>query len=132
MSLYIGDRILVQKVGATAGHWYEGGVHLVRKEEVGLRFHSSFEGWTKEQKYNIRFKLNRYPMRRQHQALDTVFSPDRILFPIESHIQRCGSPSLSGIRVYNRLIATNPPQLEAITSILAQKPGAAPFAIFGP
>jgi helicase MOV-10 len=131
VSLYIGDRILVQKVGATAGHWYEGGVHLVRKEEVGLRFHSSFGGWTKEQKYNVRFKLNRYPMRRQHQALDTVFSPDRILFPIESHIQRYEYPSPS-IKVYNQLIATNPPQLKAIASILAQKPGAAPFAIFGP
>ncbi|KAG2058194.1 P-loop containing nucleoside triphosphate hydrolase protein [Suillus hirtellus] len=132
-SVLTGDRILVQKHGAVEGHWYEGHVHFVQKEDVGLRFDKSFRGWSQQQRYTVRFKLNRIPMRRQHQALDTAFASDKFLFPRKAHILPLAPrPGIGPIKPFNALIATNPPQLQAVTSILLQQPGSAPFAIFGP
>ncbi|KAG1732660.1 RNA helicase [Suillus paluster] len=68
------DRFLVQKRGAAAGHWFEGHVHVVRQESVGLQFHCSFRDWSQQQRYT----------------------------------------------------------LQAVKSILLQKPGSAPFVVFGP
>jgi helicase MOV-10 len=128
-----GDRVLVQKHGAVEGHWYEGHVHFVRQASVGLRFDRSFHGWSQQQRYTVRFKLNRIPMRRQHQALDTAFASDNFLFPRKAHILPLASrPGVGPIMPFNSLIATNPPQLQAVTSILLQQPGSAPFAVFGP
>jgi len=128
-----GDRILVQKHGAVEGHWYEGHVHFVQQASVELRFNKSFHGWSAQQRYNVRFKLNRIPMRRQHQALDTAFAFDKVLFPQRAHIL----PFVSRLGVIpinptNPLIATNPPQLQAVASIVLQQPGSAPFIVFGP
>lgn len=125
-----GDRIHVQMHGNLSGQWYEGTVHFVRRESVGLRFHSSFQGWSKSQQYNIRFKLNRIPLRRAHQALDTAFTQARILLPLQSHVQP--QTMRPPFRVLNPIIATNAPQLAAVTSIVKQKPGDVPFVIFGP
>lgn len=130
----LGDRILVQKHGEVKGRWFEGHVHVVHKEEVGLRFHGSFAGWSRDQLYNVHFKLNRIPMRRQHQALDSVFSEDRVLFPLGTHIPQAAYPRQQevGIKVFNPLIGKNPPQLQAVVSIVKRAQGSVPFVIFGP
>jgi helicase MOV-10 len=131
-----GDRILIQKQGSQNGHWHEGGVHVVRKEEVGMKFHSSFRPSTRE-RFQARFKLNRYPMRRQHQALDTAFTQDRVLFPLGEHLPNAikvpGAVfSTEKVRVFNPLIAQNPPQLQAVASIMRMPAGSVPFVVFGP
>ncbi|KAF5383148.1 hypothetical protein D9615_005012 [Tricholomella constricta] len=133
-SVLVGDRILVQPKGAREGHWFEGGVHAVRKEEVNLRFDRSFRGWSRDQLYNVRFKLNRYPARRQHQALDSAFSEDRVLFPKKTHLPKGPCPRQADVRIrpINPLIGKNPPQLQAVMSIVKQPPGSLPFVIFGP
>ncbi|KAG6857049.1 hypothetical protein H0H87_010405 [Tephrocybe sp. NHM501043] len=132
-SVLVGDRILVQPKGAREGHWFEGGVHAVRKEEVNLRFNRSFRG-APGQLFNVRFKLNRYPVRRQHQALDGAFSEERVLFPEHTHIQSKAHPRQADVRLrpVNPLIGTNGPQLQAVISIVKQPPGSLPFIIFGP
>ncbi|KAG6877586.1 hypothetical protein C0993_005916 [Termitomyces sp. T159_Od127] len=133
-SVLVGDRILVQMKGSTQGHWFEGGVHAVRKEEVNLRFDRSFRGWSRDQLYNVRFKLNRYPIRRQHQALDSAFSEERVLFPEPKHLLIKTYPKQTDVRLRpaNPLIGKNAPQLQAIISIVKQPPGSPPFIIFGP
>ncbi|KAH7924376.1 P-loop containing nucleoside triphosphate hydrolase protein [Leucogyrophana mollusca] len=132
-SVLVGDRILVQKCGAAEGRWYEGGVHVVHKTEVGLRFHASFmSGWSSQQRYTVRFKLNRIPVQRQHQALDTAFAPRRVLFPSRSDMLLGQSLLAVSIKPFNGLIATNAPQLLAVTSIMRQQPGSPPFVVFGP
>ncbi|KAG1887596.1 P-loop containing nucleoside triphosphate hydrolase protein [Suillus subluteus] len=79
-----------------------------------------------QQRYNTRFKLNRIPMRRQHQALDTAFASDKFLFPQKAHISPLASrPDVGPIVPFNPLIATNPPQLQAVTSILLRQQGSA-------
>ncbi|KAJ7323066.1 P-loop containing nucleoside triphosphate hydrolase protein [Mycena albidolilacea] len=133
-SVLVGDRILVQKSGgANPGHWFEGGVHFVRKEEVGLRFHGSFRA-SPADRFNVRFKLNRHPLRRQHLALNTVYSEDRVLFPLPLHVPTTSYPTQARARlgVFNPLIATNAPQLQAVVSIVKRPPGSVPFVIFGP
>lgn len=131
---YPGDRILAQKQGSTAGHWFEGGVHFVRKEEVGLRFNASFRGMSVADRYTVRFKLNRTPLRRQHLAMDTEFTEDRVLFPLPLHVPKTPYPTQARaqIRVFNPLIAANAPQLQAVVSIVKRAPGSTPFVIFGP
>ncbi|KAF9067041.1 P-loop containing nucleoside triphosphate hydrolase protein [Rhodocollybia butyracea] len=114
-SVLVGDRIL-------ARHWCEGNVHVVRKEEVGLKFHRSFVASPSE-KFFIRFKLNRYPVRRQHQALDSAFSQDRVLFPSSSHIPRA-IPRTTAPTTYE--------VTQAVLSIIYRERGSMPFVIFGP
>ena len=127
-----GDQILVQKVGAAEGHWYQGRVHVVRQAEVGLRFHKSFGESSTTQPYNVRFKLNRIPVKRQHQAMDTVFTQDRVLFPLAAHLPSSDATGNQPIKVFNSLIQSNQPQLLAVKSIVNQTPGSPPFVVFGP
>jgi helicase MOV-10 len=116
------------------GMWYEGGVHVVRQSQVGLRFSGSFRGHTSSSLYEVHFKLNRYPIRRQHQAMDTAWTESRVLFPEDEHIRGRlrPDPDRHPLRLYNRLIGTNPPQLQAVTSIVRQESGSVPFVVFGP
>lgn len=121
----------MQKSGENTGRWFEGRVHVVRQAEVGLKFHSSF-GWSPYQRYTARFKLNRIPLRRQHQALDTVFDQPRVLFPEEEHLRTTSRIPTGGIRVTNPHIATNVPQMQAVASIVKLPKGSLPFVVFGP
>jgi hypothetical protein len=57
---------------------FEGHVHSIRKTEVGLRFHTSFNKINKGKRFHIRFKLNRLPIWRQHQALGSAIFPPLI------------------------------------------------------
>lgn len=123
----------MQPHGQDGGRWFEGHVHLVRQVEVGLCFHGSFP-YDGNRRYHVRFKLNRIPLMRQHQALDTAFDPDRVLFPSLQHLVPAAPPSTVAVRPYihNRLIAQNAAQLQAVASIAAKPMGSAPFVIFGP
>ncbi|TCD60518.1 hypothetical protein EIP91_009945 [Steccherinum ochraceum] len=134
-SVLVGDQILVQRVGGSEkGRWFEGHVHFVRQASVGLRFHESFRGHSVSHKYNVRFKLNRIPLRREHEALSSAFNPERILFPKPGQVLLPTAPSPNVIlpHIINPLIAENAPQLQAVASICALPAGSAPFIVFGP
>ncbi|KAK7676351.1 hypothetical protein QCA50_020692 [Cerrena zonata] len=133
-SVIVGDRILVKRHGWAKGYWFEGHVHFVHLREVGLMFDGSFPGHTNNMRYHVRFKLNRLPLRRQHEALSNAFAPSRLLFPKQRDIV----PSKPGVTaelrdwIYNPLIAGNPEQLQAVASIVQLPAGHAPFIVFGP
>ncbi|KAH9477519.1 Putative helicase mov-10-B.1 [Psilocybe cubensis] len=133
-SVLVGDLILVQERGSRDGRWFEGHVHIVRQEEVGLRFHGSFTQYPEGKLFHVRFKLNRIPTRRQHQAMDSVFTEDRVLFPRVTHITPgpARRPASLGMKLFNPLINTNPPQLQAVASIVSMRRGSPPFVVFGP
>ncbi|KAF8156820.1 RNA helicase [Crassisporium funariophilum] len=132
-SVLVGDKIFVQDQGATNGRWFEGHVHVLRQTEVGLCFHGSFPAYTPAKRFHVRFKLNRIPVRRQHQAMDTVFTEDRVLFPFVTHLTGDAIPtSQTPIKLFNTLISTNAPQRQAVVSIVTQRPGSLPFVVFGP
>jgi helicase MOV-10 len=129
-SVLVGDQILVQERGATDGRWYEGHVHFVRQADVGLCFHTSFDRFPADRRFHVRFKLNRIPMKRQHQAMDTVFNEERILFPIDHHLPQ--RPPRVALKLFNGLLSKNEPQLQAVASILSSPAGSPPFVVFGP
>ncbi|KAJ3508690.1 hypothetical protein NLJ89_g5619 [Agrocybe chaxingu] len=133
-SVLVGDQILVQEQGATDGRWFEGHVHVVRQAEVGLRFHGSFGRYSEGRRFHVRFKLNRIPVRRQHQAMDTIFIEDRVLFPLGRHLSSGPVKTKADVplRLYNKLIANNQPQLQAVISAVSLAPGSPPFVVFGP
>ena len=134
--LNLGDGILVQAQGSTDGKWFEGLVVDVRSEEVALHFtpsaKGSFSGWTATRAYSIRFNLNRYPLRRQHQALNRPFNDDRIFFPLAVHVKPLTTFTPNVRPMYNPLIAANPAQLLAVKTILRLPPGSHPFIVYGP
>ena len=107
---------------------------MVRQLEVGLRFNRSFGMTSPSQKFSVRFRLNRYPIRRQHQATDAMFKQDSILFPTREHLDAIDCPGILGVRrsIYNQGIASNGAQLQAVASILGLPAGSPPFCVFGP
>jgi len=128
-----GDRIFAQERGARDGRWFEGHVHFVRKAEVGLRFHGSFGRYSEGEIFHVRFRLNRIPLRREHQALDSSFNEERVLFPTKEHLFPVGRPPKdTSIKFYNPLLLDNAPQLQVVLSILSQRPGSPTFVVFGP
>ena len=130
----MGDGILVRRKDSSAGPWFRGFVHKLDLKKVHLRFHPSFHSLRGE-KYNVRFQLNRLPLRRMHQALDTNFTPNRVLFPDELRLGGGAPPNSSyiqSIRTIKREIETNEAQLLAVAAIVRQQPGSVPFVVFGP
>ncbi|KAJ7931319.1 RNA helicase [Mycena leptocephala] len=109
-SVLVGDCILVQKHGSTHGHWFGGGVHVVRKEEVGLKFNKSFRA-------TLTDRFNRM------RALPSAFHVPKTPYPTQASAR---------LKMFNPLIATNAPQLQAVVSIVKRQPGSVPFVIFGP
>ncbi|KAL5635882.1 hypothetical protein ACGC1H_004621 [Rhizoctonia solani] len=131
-SVLVGDSIKVRPHNASATNnttWYIGYVHVVRKDEVGLRFAPRFLPPIGT-RFDIRFCLNRIPVLRMHQALATAFSEPRVLFPALAHEKR--QLTTRNVRTINPLVGQNPPQLLAVNSIMSLPPGSPPFIIFGP
>ncbi|KZT00673.1 P-loop containing nucleoside triphosphate hydrolase protein [Laetiporus sulphureus 93-53] len=133
-SVLIGDRIEVQTSGATDDRCFEGWVHLVRRDDVGLDFHPSFKP-IGSQRYNVRFQLNRIPLRRQHQALRIYRSKlARLLFPQPQHVGLTASVSATDLSLvyFDARVGNNAAQATAVRSIVELRKRAAPFIIFGP
>ncbi|GJE90147.1 DEXXQ/H-box helicase domain-containing protein [Phanerochaete sordida] len=131
-SVLVGDGIFVQPVapGMDRSKWYQGRVYIVAQLEVGMKFGSRFPAAPPTQPYRVRFTLNRIPYCRQHQALNTSFPLDRLLFPTDDHILPPNVDAPFSIR--NRLIENNPPQVQAVTGVLGMPPGSPVFVLFGP
>ncbi|KAJ7056200.1 RNA helicase [Mycena amicta] len=133
-SVVIGDFIRVKHTGSEDGPWYEGRVHQVHQNDVSLRFGDRFSTY-KGTKFDVRFTLNRLPLRRMHQALANPAKPERILFPGSQHgsqSRRCSAEELAAIVPVNRLVAEDREQLETVAAIVHRPPGSVPFVIFGP
>ena len=65
--------------------------------------------------------------------MSAVFTEDRVLFPVVKHLPSApGPPFASNLELYNTLISSNEPQLQAVVSVVGQRPGSLPFVIFGP
>jgi helicase MOV-10 len=130
---YIGDQILVQPAGIDSGKWFEGQVYIVARDEVGLQLNRAFKAH-KAKPCSIRFRLNRHPMKVQHQAMNIMDNEDRLLFPTIAHVEGETAPSpdqLEGPRFDPRIV-DNAAQMQAVASIVHRKPGAVPFVVYGP
>ncbi|KAG9103867.1 hypothetical protein FRC06_007396 [Ceratobasidium sp. 370] len=131
-SVLVGDSIKVRPhnpSSTTNTTWYLGYVHVVRQEQVGLRFAHRFLP-PRNTRFDVRFCLNRIPLLRMHQALATAFVEPRVLFPIPAHERQRGA--IGHVTTINPLVQGNLPQLTAVKSIISLPSGSPPFVIFGP
>jgi helicase MOV-10 len=126
-----GDRILIRRQTDKEGHWYEGRVWDVQQLRVDLRLPGKAAKITAQSLCDVRFKLNRIPLQRQHQALDITKIPKHVTFPTPEHALPPVSTSLITSFV-NPEVDNNPQQRQAIKFILSQQAGSPPFVIFGP
>ncbi|KAH9948068.1 P-loop containing nucleoside triphosphate hydrolase protein [Amylocystis lapponica] len=133
-SVLVGDRVEIQSSAFDSDKSYEGWVHIVELNTVRLGFHASFNP-TAGQHFNVRFKLNRVPLQRQHEALSAAPpSLPRLLFPTPAHagLDRPATAADLPVTLYNQLLSSNLQQTQAVRSICQMRPGAAPFIVFGP
>jgi helicase MOV-10 len=133
-SVIVGDQILVKRHDSQKQHWWQGYVHEAHLDKVGLRFSSDFHAF-KGQKFDIRFVLNRLPLRRMHHGLDTGSTDtiSRLLFPKPQDISIMPSTTtISTLNPANRDLGRNPPQMLAVAAIRNLRPGSGPFIVFGP
>ncbi|KAG9024583.1 hypothetical protein FRB95_011337 [Tulasnella sp. JGI-2019a] len=140
-SVIVGDKIIVRPVGRVSnnagdGRWFEGYVHRVEQLQVALVFNPSFHA-IRNQRFDVRFRLSRLPLRRMHQALETSCLEPRLLFPSPPivdalRMRRPTATETSRLAPFDRLVAQNAPQWLAVSAIANLKPGAVPFVVFGP
>lgn len=121
---------MVQRAQPSDGRWYEGIVHVLEQEHVGLLFAQNFQ-WSQAERYDIKFVFNRYPLRRQHQALHCPFNDNRVLFPWPEQVKRVAALP-DQLQLYNQSIASNAEQLLAVKTISHLPAGAHAFLVFGP
>jgi helicase MOV-10 len=126
----IGDGVLLQRQGSTDDKWFEGVVHDLRSDGVGLRFAPSFQV-SQTARYSVRFTFNRYPLRRQHQALHRPFMEDRVFFPVAAHIKSIPA-NATRLALHNHLIGSNHNQLLAVRTIVNLPVSSHPFVVYGP
>ncbi|KAK0215503.1 P-loop containing nucleoside triphosphate hydrolase protein [Armillaria fumosa] len=133
-SVLVGDFILVHPVGQHDKTWFEGRVHDVAMLHVRLGFSDKFNTY-RGNKFDVRFVLNRLPLRRAHHALVNKNDPPRLLFPGPEHLKDVQPTSLAVLEALiplNRSLGDNPEQLETVAAIVHQPRGSVPFIVFGP
>nr|XP_061802711.1 putative helicase mov-10-B.2 [Nerophis lumbriciformis] len=132
-SVLRGDKLLVYPQGETK-HKYCGYVHKVERDSVKLGFSSKLLNiFIDGMKFNVEFTLNRLILRLEHRAVDlaTQFGLEEVLFPPASLASKETSnvPQLS---FFNRQLAENPEQMQAVRHIVAGTSKPAPYLVFGP
>jgi hypothetical protein len=70
-SLLYGDRVILKYPGQKIE--YEGFVHVVERDSVGLKFHERFhQEYIRNKKVNVRFTFTKTPLKRLHQVRKSI------------------------------------------------------------
>ena len=135
-SILKGDQLDAKPIGSQ--DWYKGRVERVEREKVSLcfdgRLHNSY---VPGQDVEIRFKLNRRPLRLFHQGLENVSAhlTRSVLFPSENaeSLQQPRTPAGALTNApFNRRVRDNPEQWQAVSRIVEASHQPYPFLLFGP
>ncbi|KAG8745892.1 hypothetical protein FRC10_006696 [Ceratobasidium sp. 414] len=112
------------------GPTYGGYVTDVQQSDVILRMPESYSSLL-NQRWDVRFTVNRLLLRRMHAAINKSGTHERILFPSSSHERPYAKLNRPMTRL-DRKVAGNHKQTLAVQQILTQPPGDIPFILFGP
>nr|CAB3263913.1 putative helicase mov-10-B.1 [Phallusia mammillata] len=109
---------------------YEGYVHIVERDRVGLRFGTGFQRiYTGKMKFDVSFTFSRLPIRLMHRAVMGVGTKhyEQLLFPASAGDHSTG-PNL---RMYDSNLDNNDQQKKAVHAIFYGK-SQCPYIIYGP
>ncbi|THH06265.1 hypothetical protein EW146_g9665 [Bondarzewia mesenterica] len=138
----IGDYALLDRTASANDTQYEarihGETHLAVHKRGDTRWlvlrlpqeFSTYQGSV----FNLRFKYNRMPMRRMHEAISRPFQfdPERLLFPALEDVPTDIVGGAAQIKLYNEGIGSDEEQLLTVRSIVHLPPGSIPFIVYGP
>ncbi|EIN09075.1 P-loop containing nucleoside triphosphate hydrolase protein [Punctularia strigosozonata HHB-11173 SS5] len=133
-SVLVGDFINVKFTSERDDKWYQGRVHELHNTSVDVRFSDSFSTF-RGNSFDVRFVLNRLPLRRAHQAVAIKYPLTHVLFPATrdlAPLRTVTEAQMEAVRLVNRRIAEDREQLQAVATILHRPAGSVPFVIFGP
>lgn len=131
-SVLRGDTLLVKPSGSD--RQYEARVKETEENDCLLEIHPSFARvFIAGLKVDVRFTLNRFPLRVMHRAVELAEKTGIIqsLFPTESQLKK-DAITRDDVRPFDRNIENNKEQLEAVRNIVSGTSGAAPYIVFGP
>ncbi|GAA5912860.1 uncharacterized protein JCM6883_004858 [Sporobolomyces salmoneus] len=123
------DKIKVQTRTSSDKRWYEGIVTSVEEARVLLRFNKSFKPEANA-RYDVQFTISRIPTRRQLKALEGPLPRSHLLFPTLG--LDAAFSDVHEFNFFSPAIASNPSQSQAVTSIVNNTSGDAPYVVFGP
>ncbi|THH18848.1 hypothetical protein EW146_g2192 [Bondarzewia mesenterica] len=140
----IGDYALLDRTASANDTQYEARIHgetdlAVHKHGdstrwLVLRLPQEFNSIYQGSVFNLRFKYNRMPMRRMHEAISRPFqfNPERLLFPASEDAPTDIVGGTGHIKLYNEGIGSDEDQLLTVRSIVHLPPGSIPFIVYGP
>ncbi|KAF8644637.1 hypothetical protein AX16_008364 [Volvariella volvacea WC 439] len=134
-SILRGDVVHIRKYEDTPERWYKGRVFSVERFHLVLSLGRKFKGiYNSNGSYHVSFALNRFTLRRQHQALEIPFKREDVVFPDSRHCNRIAAPNgdAGALSFKNDAIGNNEEQARAVSLITSMRPGSIPFIIFGP
>ncbi|XP_071484918.1 putative helicase MOV-10 [Diadema antillarum] len=141
-SVLKGDHLFARFSDKSDTKSYKGYVHFVEQEDVVLGFASEFRNkYVQGRKVDIEFTFSRYPLRNQHHAVETATAEgglSEVLFPAAQKVGTRGLfprvPEIGAFKnkVFDRKLADNMEQVQAVHSIVRGSSRPAPYLVFGP
>ncbi|XP_030827959.1 putative helicase MOV-10 isoform X2 [Strongylocentrotus purpuratus] len=142
-SVLRGDHLFARFSDKSDNKSYKGYVHRVEQEDLVLGFHADFRSkYITGRKVDIEFTFTRFPIRNEHQAVETATVKGRLsdaLFPgtgsqVGSKGQLSKIPELQAFKrtLFDQKLSENMEQVQAVHQIVTGTARPAPYLVFGP
>ncbi|XP_041457695.1 putative helicase MOV-10 [Lytechinus variegatus] len=142
-SVLRGDHLFARFSDKSDKKSYKGYVHRVEQENLVLGFHADFRNkYIQGMKVDIEFTFSRFPIRNQHQAVESATVEGRLsdaLFPgtgskVGTKGQFSKIPELQAFKrtLFDQKLSKNMEQVQAVHQIVTGTARPAPYLVFGP
>ena len=130
-SVLKGDRIYLKKINTTTE--FEGFVDDVGEQDVFLAVNTRLtDMFVKNMKFDVRFTINRFPLRNMHRAVEFARKEGGFMESIFPTRESRSAGPAKHVTPFNRLVEGNTAQMLAVSNIVGRSSGTAPYVIFGP
>lgn len=133
-SLLVGHSVIVTDIWDSNKTKYEGVIHIVRGENILMKFHPRFHDIYTGYDISVKFVCSRTGYRKRHQAINLAITHlgQNLLFPmkVDCKSEQVSAERLNSIIWYNKSL--NPNQKAAVHNILSGVCRPLPYLIYGP